>query len=212
MTRGLRIAAWVVAGVAVGVVTISALWTLRTADRHAPATGKHFLVVRPITWDDLRAIKPMTPSVELAVPYVRSNQTLSSEDHNWNTGVIGTTPEYFDLLRLRLAAGTRFEATAKKDVVLGATVAAQLNSKVGDTIRIRNIPFEVVGVLEHQDLDDAAFVAMEVFTLRISPTIRFEGSVLISPASAEGDVRSLLRERHSLAPGDGDDFTIRANP
>jgi hypothetical protein len=203
-TRGRRIAAWSVAAAAAVIAAGAAAWLL-TRDHHDDAPRNDFLVVKgtTLTWDDVKAIKEL-PSVQLAAPYLRKSLQLASEDSNWSTEVVGTTPDYLDLRHWKLAAGERFEMDAgKKVVVLGSTVVAQLGIKspVGETIRIRNVPFEVIGVLAHhgmtpegRDLDDIALVPLDVYRQKFADTLSIGATLLVSPPTA--DVRGVLLERH----------------
>lgn len=222
---------------AVILVLVAASWALIDTARHDDPAATTFLIVRSraggtasVTWDDVRAIQSQLPSVELAVPYLDKTVPLATAEAIWNTRVVGTTPEYFELMRWHVAAGDRFDAaasrSARKVVVLGDAVVAQLygtgQSPVGEVVRIRNTPFTVIGVLAHQgtspqgqDLDDVALVPIEAYAARIDPTLRFRGALLVSakpPADLtrlEVELRTLLRERHRLAAGDDDDFVIR---
>jgi putative ABC transport system permease protein len=230
MTPGRRIAQWTIVIVAALVIAVAAAWMFRRPGAHQEPAGDGFLAVRSVTPDDIRAIKTELASVDLAVPYLHTSQQLVSEDRNWNTQLVGTTPDYFDLMALHLAAGERFEPAANKVVVLGDTVVTQLygaaQNPVGQVVRIRSVPFEVIGVLAHrgtspqgQDLDDVAIMPLETYSAKISGSLRFDGMLLISPTSpgelagVAESVRSLLRERHRLAPGAEDDFAIRTvNP
>jgi putative ABC transport system permease protein len=234
-TRDRRVAQGCVAGTAVIVVAVAGAWSLRPAARHDDPAGRPFLIVRSttggtstLTWDDVHAIQTEIATIDLAVPTLRKTAQLISGDSNWSTQVVGTTPDYFDLWGLRLAAGERFDGSASnKVVVLGDTVVAQLygahTSPVGEVIRIKNIPFTVVGVLAHQgtsplgqDLDDVALVPIGVYAATIETTRGFGGAVLITTprqdmARVETELRSLLRDRHRLTPGADDDFVIRSS-
>jgi putative ABC transport system permease protein len=233
-TRGHRVAAWSVVVVAAIVVAVSGSWSFIHPAPHEDSPNG-FLVVRStgpgsssLTWDDVREIKTRIPSIDLAVPYMRKPMQLIHADNNWQTQVVGTTPDFFDLRKLRVAAGDRFDAStpAARVVVLGDTVVAQLfgtsANPVGEAIRIDNAPFTIIGVLVHQgtspqgqDLDDVAIVPIEAFASRIHASLGFGGAVLISATSigelsrVETELRSLLRVRHRLKPGDDDDFIIR---
>jgi len=126
-----------------------------------------------LTWDDLRAIRREAPSVRYAAVQLRSNAQIMSEDQNWATSVTGTSPEYFQIRNWRTDHGrplldSDVESSAKI-VVLGQTVVDKLYGPsadpIGQTVRIKNIPFEVVGVLARkgqspmgQDYDDGVFV------------------------------------------------------
>lgn len=223
---------------AVAAVVAGGSFLIRPAGHDDPPANE-FLVVRAsaegntsLTWDDVRAIRSQISSVDRAVPYLGKMAELTTGEASWNTRVVGTTPEYFDLMALHVAAGASFDPaasrSASKVVVLGDTVVAQLfgrdRSPVGEVVRIRSMPFTIIGVLAHQgiapqgqDLDDVALVPIETYAAKIEITSRFDGAVLVS-AKSPGDlaqvaeeVRALLRDRHRLAPGGDDDFVIRTS-
>ncbi|MFL5306100.1 MAG: ABC transporter permease [Polyangia bacterium] len=184
-----------------------------------------------LTWDDLRAIRNEVPSVRFAAAQLRSSAQLMSEDQNWSTQVSGTSPEYFQIRSWKVERGrglldSDLDASAKV-VVLGQTVVDKLYGAVdpiGQTVRIKNIPFEVVGVLARkgqsamgQDYDDAAFVPQTTFQSKIQGGLQkyIGGTIFLGAASteatsrAETQVADLLRDRHRLLPGADDDFSIR---
>jgi putative ABC transport system permease protein len=185
-----------------------------------------------LTWDDLHAIQTEVPTVKYAAAQLRSNAQLLSEDQNWNTSVYGTTTEYFQIRNWPIGKGSPMtdsdvEAGAKV-VFLGATVVEKLFGAnvdpVGQLIRIKNIPFEVRGVLVKkgqsptgQDYDDAAFVPLKAFQTKIQGGLsQFIGGVIYASAyssdltaKAEQQITNLLRDRHHIRTGTDDDFSIR---
>ncbi|HXJ23200.1 MAG TPA: ABC transporter permease [Polyangia bacterium] len=184
-----------------------------------------------LTWDDLAAIRREAPSVKYAAAQLRSNAQLMSEDQNWATQVSGTSPEYFQIRNWKVERGRNLldsdlDSSAKV-VVLGQTVVDKLYGAVdpiGQTVRIKNIPFEVVGVLERkgqstmgQDYDDAAFVPQTTFGTKIQGGLQkyLAGTIFIGAVSADATARAetqvsdLLRDRHHLPMGTDDDFSIR---
>jgi putative ABC transport system permease protein len=185
-----------------------------------------------LTWDDVRAIRAELPAVRHASPQLRSSAQLASDRQNWNTQVWGTNEEFFAIRSWAAAAGRAFDASdveaRAKVVVLGQTVVERLYgpgvSPVGEQVRIGNVPFEVVGVLQRkgqsgfgQDLDDAAVVPVTTFQARVQggPSGFVVGPVLVSARSAEltgaaqEQITGLLRERHRLEEGREDDFSVR---
>jgi putative ABC transport system permease protein len=184
-----------------------------------------------LTWDDLAAIRREAPSVKYAAAQLRSNAQLMSEDQNWATQVSGTSPDYFQIRNWKLEKGRGLQDSdldsSAKVVVLGQTVVDKLYGAVdpiGQTVRIKNIPFEVVGVLERkgqstmgQDYDDAAFVPQTTFGTKIQGGLQkfLAGTIFIGAVSAdatqraESQVTELLRDRHHVLPGSDDDFSIR---
>jgi putative ABC transport system permease protein len=185
-----------------------------------------------LTWDDLAAIRDEVPTVKFAAPQLRSNQSLVAEDLNWTTTTYGTTPEYFDIRNWPVDIGNAFTQTdvdtGTKVVVLGQTVVTKLfgspDGAVGRTVRIGNIPFNVIGVASKkgqsasgQDYDDAAFIPVTTFAQKIqgglqkyiSGTIYVEATSGETTARAQKDIQELLRERHHIPPGGDDDFSLR---
>jgi hypothetical protein len=172
-----------------------------------------------LTLGDLDAL---TANVGAIAPLAHHVAQLVTDDANWQSEVHGTTPAYFDLRGWRLASGTLFTQadleTRAKVVVLGPTTANQLFGRadpVGRIIRIQNAPFTIAGVLAPKgaDDDDVAIVPLTTFLAKIRPGMgkTFDGVFLISAAAPES-IRSILRDRHRLAPGDNDDFIVREAP
>ncbi len=181
-----------------------------------------------LTWDDLKAIRSELPSVRYAVAVLRSGSQVLSEDANWTTQVQGTEPDFFEIRNWPMLLGTRFTQSdvdaGTKVVVLGATVADKLfgpnANPVGQLVRIRNIPFQVVAVAGRkgqspfgQDYDDAVFIPLTTYMAKVQGGLQkfIAGQILITgvtAARAETDVTALLRDRHNLRGGD-DDFSIR---
>ena len=185
-----------------------------------------------LTWDDLAAIRTEVPSVKAAAPQLRSNQSIVSDELNWTTSVTGTSPEYFEIRNWPVANGSIFTQAdvdaGSKVVLLGQTVVERLfgssANPVGQTVRIGKSPFAVVGVLERkgqspngQDYDDAAFIPMTTFAQRIQGGLGkfLVGSIHVQATGSDTtqraleEVKALLRDRHHIAPGGEDDFSIR---
>lgn len=198
------------------------------------AGGSHggFGSLPTLTWDDLTAIRAELPSVKAASPTLRSSQSLISDENNWTTSVTGTSPEYFQIRNWPIENGAGFTqgdvVAGAKVVVLGKTVVDRLFGQrvdpVGQTIRIGIMPFTVVGVAAAkgqsstgQDYDDAAFIPYTTFARRIQGGLSkyLSGTVFIQAVSTEqttralADITRLLRDRHKLADGHEDDFSIR---
>jgi putative ABC transport system permease protein len=185
-----------------------------------------------LTWDDLHAIQVEVPSVKYAAPVLRTNAQVLSEDQNWTTQITGTTPEYFDIRNWQMARGIRFTPSdveaGTKVAVLGQTVVDKLYGPSADPlglmVRIKNIPFQVIGVMEKkgqspmgQDYDDAVFIPVSTYQAKIQGGLKkyLAGTVMIGAASsdatsrAETQISNLLRDRHHIVPGGDDDFSIR---
>ncbi|HEU4384391.1 MAG TPA: ABC transporter permease [Anaeromyxobacteraceae bacterium] len=185
-----------------------------------------------LTWDDLKAIQTDVPTVRWAAPQMRATASVLSEDQNWTTSVYGTTP---DLFLIRTWPATRGSLFTQSDVdagtkvaVLGQTVVDKLfgpnSDAVGHVVRIKNIPFTVVGVLSKkgqsqfgQDFDDAVFVPTSTYLQKIqgglgnyiAGIIAVSANTAEATSRAESQIRALLRDRHHLQSGTDDDFSIR---
>ncbi len=198
------------------------------------AGGAHggFGSMPTLTWDDLKAIQTEVPSVRYACPALRTNASVLSEDQNWTTSITGTTPDYFAIRTWRAARGGLFTASdvdaGTKVAVLGQTVVDKLfgpsADPIGQLVRIKNIPFQVVGVLEKkgqspmgQDYDDTVLVPSSTYLAKIQGGLKkyLSGVVMIGAVSpeatskAETEIGNLLRDRHHVVPGGDDDFSIR---
>lgn len=185
-----------------------------------------------ITWADMEAIRVSVPSVRAIAPQLRSAAQLVSEEQNWSTQVTGTTPDFFVARAWPVAEGRSLDDAdvdgAARVVVLGQSTAEKLfgpgTDPVGKQIRIQDVPFEIIGLLEPkgqsaggQDYDDVAIVPATTYQMRIQGGLQnhISGALLVAAWSAEDtsraerQIRALLRERHRLQPGDEDDFWIR---
>src|SRR2546425_938082 len=185
-----------------------------------------------LTWDDLKAIQTEVPSVRHAAPQLRSTASVVSEEQNWTTSVTGVTPEYFEIRNWPVTSGVSFTVSdidaATKVVLLGRTVVDRLYGPgadpIGQTLRIKGMPFQVIGVMAKkgqspmgQDYDDAVFIPVSTYRSKIQGGLSnfIAGSIFVGASSpettarAEREVRSLLRDRHHLAPDVDDDFQVR---
>ena len=150
---------------------------------------------------------------------------------NWSTGVTGTTPGMLEVRDWRLSSGRPFTEqdvkSATKVALLGQTVVDNLfgdQNPVGQTIRIKNVPFTVIGVLapkgqspQGQDQDDAIYVPVTTAQKKLFGT-QFPGMVRIimikaksteDLVPAETQITELLRQRHHIGPKQDNDFTVR---
>ena len=183
-----------------------------------------------LTVEDIEAIEREVPSVSAASPYVRASGQLVYGNLNWSaSGGIGGTSEKFPEIRdWKVGSGEFFtEADVKyaaRVAVLGKTVADNLFAgadPIGQTIRIRNLPFRVVGVLAAkgqnqvgQDQDDTVIIPYTAAMKKLLSTTRVSMAMVSAisadaTTTAERQIRELLRQRHRLAPNEEDDFTVR---
>jgi putative ABC transport system permease protein len=182
-----------------------------------------------LTWDDLRAIQKELSAVKNAAPQLRSTAQAVAEDQNWSTSIIGTTPDFFVIRDWGVSSG---EPMAQSDVDsrakfawLGQTVVEKLYGEnydpTGHVVRIKNIPFQIAGVMAEkgqsalgQDLDDVIYVPSLTFMSLIQGGLQkyMNGTIYIGATDttvAETQIKTLLHERHRIAAGADDDFTVR---
>jgi putative ABC transport system permease protein len=186
-----------------------------------------------VTEDDAYAIQREVAAVQAAAPALRGTGQVVAGTSNWSTVFYGVTPEYFEARNWVIAAGRGFEPAelsgAGKVALLGETVARNLfgdAEPIGQVIRIRKVPVTVIGILERkgqslmgQDQDDVILMPISTARNRVLgggiAKRRAVGSVSIKIRDGEDmteaaeQIRSLLRQRHRLQPGQDDDFTLR---
>jgi putative ABC transport system permease protein len=185
-----------------------------------------------LTWDDLQAIRTEVPTVKYAAAQLRTIAQVMFEDQNWTTSVYGTSPDYFAIRNWPVSLGAAMTdsdaESGVKVVLLGQTVVDKLfgpgADPVGQAVRIKNIPFEVGGVLARkgqsptgQDYDDGVFVPLKTFQTKIQGGLQnFVAGVIFvgatstaDTARAQAQITALLRDRHRIASAADDDFSIR---
>ncbi|MCX7213875.1 MAG: ABC transporter permease [Burkholderiales bacterium] len=193
--------------------------------------------VQTLTEDDARAVALEVPEVMFAAPTHRASGQVVYGNQNWFAAVFGVNNDFFEVREWPLVAGRTFEqgeiASSGKVIILGQTVARQLfgedtpfEDMIDRVVRLRKVPLTVIGVAERkgqsavgQDQDDAVFVPLSTARTRlfgvVQGKLRRINSIWIkvSPGqdmkAAEDGTRTLLRQRHRLAAGQEDDFTLR---
>jgi putative ABC transport system permease protein len=186
-----------------------------------------------LTEDDSYAIQREIGDVQASAPHLRGTGHVVAGNNNWSTVFYGVTPEYFEVRNWVIETGKGFEPAdltgAGKVALLGETVARNLfgdSDPIGQVIRIRKVPFTVIGTLQRkgqslmgQDQDDVILMPITTARNRVLgggvARQRTVGAVFVKVREGadmkevENDVRSLLRQRHRLPPGADDDFTLR---
>ena len=240
-------------GVVIGVSAVIAMVAIgegakRRVEQTFEAMGTNLLIVVPgsatsggmmggagtkatLTWADLAAIRK-EPAVLAAAPVLRVSAVVQGEDQNWTTSVVGTTPDYAVVRSWKVAHGRMFDSgdgdNAAKVVVLGQTVADHVwgpgFDPVGRSVRVRGVPFVVIGVLVRkgqspmgQDYDDTALVPASTFATKLQASLGnyINGAIFVSAIAADQthraqeEIAHLLRDRHRLPPGVDDDFSVR---
>jgi len=184
--------------------------------------------VTTLTDGDAKAIINEVRAVAFASPAIRRPEQVVAGNLNWGTLVQGVAPEFQHIRDWSLAAG-RFVHdgdvdSAAKVAVIGQTVVDKLfgnDEPVDAVIRIRNIPFRVVGVLgpkgqtsQGSDQDDTILIPYTTSQKRLMRITHVQ-SIVVSAVSADRvqeaqeQITALLRQRHRIGPDREDDFSIR---
>lgn len=185
-----------------------------------------------LTWNDAESIKRECPAVEEAVPILNGIAQVVYRNQNWSTGVYGVTPGILFVRDWSLTEGRIFTdqevKNAAKVCVLGQTVVSNLFggvSPVGQVIRIKKLPFTIIGVLSEkgqslmgQDQDDTIFIPLSTAQRKIfgtgglpdmvrSITVKAKSTEDLVPAEAE--ITDLLKQKHRMGPNQELDFNVR---
>jgi putative ABC transport system permease protein len=178
---------------------------------------------------DAKAMAREVRAVAHASPVLRRQDQVVAGNLNWATLAQGVAPEYQQIRDWHIAQGRFLHDgdvdSAAKVAVLGQSVASNLfgnDDPIDALIRIRNVPFRVIGVLaskgqsgQGQDQDDIVMIPYTTMQKRLM-RITFVQSIVVSAVSAERvqeaqeQITGLLRQRHRIAPDREDDFTIRS--
>src|SRR5262244_3121372 len=236
-------------GAVIAMVAIGSGAQARVSEQ-IQSLGSNLIIVRPgtvnaagtrlgqgsrktLTEDDAAAIARDLSAVEVAAAYVRGTDQVVSATQNWSTVIQGVTPDYLEARDWMLVSGRPFSGEdvegASKVVLIGQTASVNLfgdADPVGQTIRIRNVPFTIVGVLDRKgqttggtDQDDVILLPVSTAKKKIlgvsksSPRSVHAIAVKIRAGEdmdeAETQLRTLLRQRHRIKPGQDDDFWLR---
>lgn len=175
--------------------------------------------------EDAKAILQGVANVVAVSPEVRDRNQVLANGLNWNTMIMGESPEYPQIRNWEMGSGAMFTEqdvrSVAKVAVIGQTIADQLfpnEDPIGQTIRIRDIPFKVVGTLASkgfnlfgQDQDDTVVIPYTSHMKRVSRRT-YVSSVLVQVTRAEdisqvqADITDLMKSRHRSAEPD---FTVR---
>jgi putative ABC transport system permease protein len=242
-------------GIVIGVASVIAMVAVgsgaaaRVAEQIA-SIGSNLLMVLPgsvtsggmrmgfgsaltLTEEDAQAIASEIPDVLVTSGTMRGTAQVVFGNQNWSTVIQGTTPEYLEIRDWSLADGRFFSQEdldgATKVAVLGQTVTENLfgdEDPLGKIVRIRTVPFTVIGVLSRkgqtgfgQDQDDVVVIPLSTAKRRVLgvsqanarfvQTIQIKAADSQSLAAVQGQVIDLLRQRHRLQPFQENDFDVR---
>jgi putative ABC transport system permease protein len=247
--RSLLTALGIIIGVACVIATIGIGEGARLqTENQLKSLGTNFLMIFPgamtssgarsgwgsnskLSSDDVEAIRREVATVAYVSATIRTVAQVIYGNQNWSTSIQGGEVDWPLIRSWNVASGQFFtdqdNRTAAKVCVLGRTVATNLfgnEDPIGKTIRIKNIPFRVSGVLEAkggsmmgQDQDDIVVAPYETVRKKIMGTTAV-GAILTSASSnelvdaAQAEITALLRQRHRInkALGQDDDFMMRS--
>jgi putative ABC transport system permease protein len=242
-------------GVIIGVASVIVMVSVATGAGQAieariKALGTNVLVVMPgsftsggrrsgegtavaLSENDLQAIRASVPGVTAVAGTVSGSAPVVVGNANWTTSINGVNEDFLEVRDWPVAEGRSFtEAELRagaKVVILGATTARELfgaNPAIGEQIRIKNVPFTVIGVLSVKgqsgwgsDQDDTALVPLSTARRRLFGAEQTVPNnlrqIMVEIASAEGmgdaqeEIENLLRERRKVRTGSPDDFQVR---
>ncbi len=242
-------------GIVIGVAAVIAMVAIGSGarnlvDRQIRSLGANLAIITPgnvtqggvrlgagaastLTDEDADAIRTEIDGVTAAAPFIRSPVQVISGAQNWGTTVYAIDLDWFDAREWPVEGGRGFdpEEIRKGDIVviLGRTVARNLfgdEDPAGRTIRVRNVPFRVIGVMSSkgqsafgQDQDDAIFVPLDAGRRRVIgrnyAKDRSVGSIFVKFAEEQDiapgieKISALLRQRHRIIGDQEDDFSTR---
>jgi len=242
-------------GIVIGVAAVIAMIAIgggaqQRVQEQIASLGSNLLIVIPgsviqsgarlglgnaqtLTESDYKAIQMEIPEVQVAAPVTRGNAQVVYGNTNWATSINGVYNDYFEAREWNLTEGRFFDqgeiSRFGKVAIIGKTVASQLfgeDTPIGEVVRIRGIPFEIIGVADGkgqsgmgQDQDDVIFVPLTTGRNRLfgEPRGRIArvGTILVKANNGadtkyvEDRVTDLLRQRHRIRPTMENDFQVR---
>ncbi|HZI14193.1 MAG TPA: ABC transporter permease [Myxococcus sp.] len=235
-------------GIVIGIAAVITMVALgegaqRSVEQRLSTLGTNVLTVRPgqtfagglgrgqasMSIDDAEALRENPRHIQAVAPEIESRFQVEYGTKNASLSVVGTWPSYFDINQGRVASGRLFteaeDRGRRRVVVLGALAGAQLGlqdtaSLIGETIRIRGVPFEVIGVLAEKGAqgfsnpDESLYIPLATAQFRVmgsdrirSIAVQATSTQTMDDAMAEIDQR--LRREHRLRPEEQADFNIR---
>lgn len=236
-------------GIIIGVAAVIAAFAVgaganKSIDDQISSFGSNFMVVFPdrmaqqttgtmryLTDEDAYAIEREVSGVEAVAPIVNTSGQIVYGNTNWTSSVVGSTASYMTVQDWVVARGRGINESdvrqATKVAVIGQTIVDKLfegEDPIGKSIRIRKVPFVVVGIFEAKgqsamgtDQDEFVMVPLTAAQRRL---VRWNtpgrvGNIFIKGLSmnaleyVQSQTEALLRERHRIKPGEPDDFQVR---
>ena len=236
-------------GIIIGVAAVIAAFAVgqganKSIDEQIASFGSNFILVFPdrsasssaaatkyITYDDALAIEREVSGIDAVAPMITTSAQLVYGNTNWSTSVTGSTPSYSIVQEWEVEHGRNINASdvrqGAKIAVIGKTIADKMffgEDPVGRSIRIKKIPFTIIGVFKSkgqstmgQDQDDFVLVPLTAAQRRLvrwnTPGrisgIYIKGVSMNALQYIQSETEALLRERHKIRKGEPDDFSVR---
>ena len=203
------------------------LLTVFAGSKHSGGVNSGLGSASSITLADAAAIAREVTDVVAMSPEISTTAQAIANGRNWSTSIVGESPDYLKIRDWKLAAGSMFTERdtrgAVKVAVIGSKTANELFgplNPVGQSVRIKNIPFVIIGLLESkgagmggQNQDDRIIIPYTTAMKRLTGDkyLRSVNLQIISASrmeAAQQQLTSLLRQRHRLTTGQDDDFNI----
>lgn len=235
-------------GIIIGVVSIIAVMSIGEGAKYKVGKeieklGTNFIIVlatqpkhfamrgsgihMTLKQEDYRALLEECDDLALISPGVQAPAKVVYEGNNWQTLITGLNEHYLEIRQWKLLRGEFFTEqdvrSGNKVAVLGISVAKELfkgEDPIGKTIRIKRLPFKVIGIAEEKgrspdgrDQDDTVMAPVTTVQRKIMGRTQY-GAFLMSAKSKErlsaaaGQVRAILRQKHRIKEGEDDDFTL----
>ncbi|MBQ9150543.1 ABC transporter permease [bacterium] len=208
----------------------SNLLTIRSATAKTGGVSMGMGTKPTLSIKDAQAIQKQARGIEAVAPVLNSSKQVMYGNQNWSTTVYGITNPYLYAKNYEIKLGKRFTAdddrNAAKVAIIGKTIETELFGDVnpiGKTIRIGNVPFQVIGTLAPKgqmgimDQDDLIFIPITTAQRKVFGT-DFPGAVsqiIVKAKSiedstiAQKDIEEILRRRHNLGVSQENDFQVR---
>ena len=238
-------------GIVIGVAAVIAMIALGNGAQKAvkdriSALGTTLLTVQPgqafgmggvrsgdqqkMTMDDAKALEERAEYIIAVQPEMQRQLQVQYNNRNANTSIVGTTANYLEVRKYELEAGRMFtpghDASRARVAVVGPAVATLLGfdnpiALVGESIRIRGIQFDVIGVLKSKgqgggfgNPDEQVLIPINTARFRAMGTDRLRSINVLAKSEDEiplamAEIQKVLRREHRLRPGREDDFNIR---
>jgi putative ABC transport system permease protein len=237
-------------GIIIGVASVIAMLAIgegskRSITEEMSSMGSNLVMIMPnfqrrggvslgasssmaLKYSDVTAIRNEAASISAVSPSVNANGQVIYGNQNTQTSIYGVSEEYLDIRKLKISTGRIFNETETRSMakvcILGQTVVDNLFGEgfdpLGLSIRIKNLPFEIIGVLEDkgesgmgQDQDDMILAPYTTVQRRLS-AIDYINGIYCSAVSEEKsaaaikEVEEILRRTHKLNETDENDFRV----